>query len=111
MFWIVVGTVIGIIIYILLISLHPEDYIMSRKAVKRFPKRESGEPEVEAVVEEDRLRPRFCPVCGSRLGPKDVIYAEIIKSKPHDKVVIKGCKYCYVPSLEELKKMRKYKGE
>lgn len=45
---------------------------------------------------DERGRPkRFCPICGSEMGPYDKLYGEIYKAEPRDKVFIKGCRHCH----------------
>lgn len=46
------------------------------------------------------LKPRTCPMCGSKLGPHDVLYGEVIREKPTMHIVIKGCNHCYKPDYK-----------
>lgn len=80
-------------------NLRKDEYDYTKKKIKRIPEEEEEKP---------GSRPRYCPVCKARLGPKDVIYAEIFHSEPRDKVIIKGCKYCYTLTPEESKRIRPY---
>ena len=46
-------------------------------------------------------KPRICPVCKSRLGQKDSLFAEMYhkaKEGHKTKVFIHGCRYCYKPN-------------
>ncbi len=45
-------------------------------------------------------KPRYCPVCRSRLGPHDSLFAEMYlraEKGVRSKVFIHGCRYCYRP--------------
>lgn len=99
--WSIIGVMIGLIIFLLLMNLRSNKYEDTRKNSKKTN---------DKYDEPQKLgsKPRYCPVCGSRLGPKDVIYAEIFQSEPRDKVVIKGCKYCYILTPEEALRIRPY---
>ncbi|MGC8767208.1 MAG: hypothetical protein ACP5PT_02985 [Brevinematia bacterium] len=97
-FWSIVGIIIGLIIFLLLMNL-ARDNEYSKKV--KHNKENDNEEKLGS-------RPRYCPVCKAKLGPKDVIYAEIFHSEPRDKVIIKGCKYCYTLTPEEAKRIRPY---
>lgn len=99
--WSIVGVIIGLIIFLLLMNLRP----YKNENIKRNRKKTDND---EEEPEKLGTKPRYCPVCGSRLGPKDVIYAEIFQSEPRDKVIIKGCKYCYVLTPEEALRIKPY---
>ncbi|MCS7299796.1 MAG: hypothetical protein RMJ37_07580 [Spirochaetia bacterium] len=99
--WSIVGVIIGLIIFLLLMNLRSNRYEDIRKN-RRKTNDEDDEPQKLGS------KPRYCPVCGSRLGPKDVIYAEIFQGEPRDKVIIKGCKYCYVLTPEEALRIKPY---
>ncbi len=96
--WSIIGIIVGLIIFLLLMNLR--SYDGSHRKRKNEKK----------VDEDDNLgtKPRYCPVCNSRLGPRDVIYAEIFQGEPRDKVIIKGCKYCYVLTPEEAARIKPY---
>lgn len=96
--WSIIGVLIGLIIFLLLLNLR--SYEGTRK--------KSSSEKVEENGRELGKRPRYCPVCNSKLGPKDVIYAEIFQAEPRDKVVIKGCKYCYILTPEEALRIKPY---
>lgn len=97
--WSIIGIIIGLIIFLLLLNIrgYNEDKKRKKKVYEEFE-------------ENSKLgtKPRYCPVCGSKLGPRDVIYAEIFQGEPRDKVVIKGCKYCYVLTPEEALRIKPY---
>ncbi|MFN4245721.1 MAG: hypothetical protein ACK4F9_06200 [Brevinematia bacterium] len=97
-FWSVVGVLIGLIIFLLLMNLRSYNDKKTNRNTN-FDNDNDYKP---------GTKPRYCPVCNSRLGPRDVIYAEIFQSEPRDKIVIKGCKYCYVLTPEEAAKIRPY---
>ncbi len=103
MIYMVAGAVLALAIFLYLYSLHPEERF-ARKQIKREVR--------EGIEQEDdgSMRPRFCPVCGHPLKPGEFIYAEIIHAEPHDKVIIKGCKYCYVPTPSEKVMQKPYTG-
>ncbi len=100
--WSIIGIIVGLIIFLLLMNLglsREEDKNRKRKRIIEESKEENTKP---------GTKPRYCPVCGSRLGPRDVLYAEIFHSEPRDKVIIKGCKYCYILTPEEAARIRPY---
>ncbi len=99
--WSILGIVIGLIILLFLMNIK---YSVEEKSYKKKKVSKVNEDREEELG----TRPRYCPVCNSRLGPKDVIYAEIFQSEPRDKVVIKGCKYCYRLSPEEAVRIKPY---
>ncbi|MEN2997567.1 MAG: hypothetical protein ABDH28_00795 [Brevinematia bacterium] len=99
--WSIIGIIIGLIIFLLLMNLRSYGG-NDRSSRKREAHNEENEDKNYAT------KPRHCPVCGSKLGPRDVIYAEIFQAEPRDKVVIKGCKYCYILTPEEAMKIRPY---
>lgn len=101
--WSIVGIIIGLIIFLLLMNLRSYDDGKGGRSKKKDP--------YEEVIEDDKklgTKPRYCPVCGSKLGPRDVLYAEIFEGEPRDKVIIKGCKYCYVLTPEEAMRIKPY---
>lgn len=50
----------------------------------------------------DELRKRFCPLCGAELKRYDNLYAEMYEGNPRPKVIIHGCRYCYMPSGKKI---------
>ncbi len=50
----------------------------------------------------DELRKRFCPLCGAELKPYDSLYAEMYEGNPRPRVIIHGCRYCYMPSGKKI---------
>lgn len=95
----IIGVILGLLILLLLLNLrYSYEGKIDKRKIKKFLENK----------EELGTKPRHCPVCGSRLGQKDVIYAEIFQSEPRDKVIIKGCKYCYRLSYDEATKIRPY---
>ena len=101
-FWSIVGIIVGLIIFLLLMNL-----VLSKEESKD-KKRKKATEENEEENTKLGTKPRYCPVCGSKLGPRDVLYAEIFHSEPRDKVIIKGCKYCYVLTPEEAARIKPY---
>jgi RNA polymerase subunit RPABC4/transcription elongation factor Spt4 len=99
-FWSIFGIVIGLIIFLLLMNIGANKEGNKTKIKKHYENNNNSS--------ELGTKPRYCPVCGSKLGPRDVIYAEIFHSEPRDKVIIKGCKYCYVLTPEESARIKPY---
>jgi len=100
-FWSIVGIIVGLIIFLLLMNLG-----LSKEESKAQKRKKATEEKEENT--KLGTKPRYCPVCGSKLGPRDVLYAEIFHSEPRDKVIIKGCKYCYVLTPEEAARIKPY---
>ncbi|MCX8028672.1 MAG: hypothetical protein N2712_01595 [Brevinematales bacterium] len=97
--WSVIGIIVGLIIFLLLMNL--KNYNDEKKQYQKDKKEYDEEKKLGT-------KPRYCPVCRSRLGPRDVIYAEIFQGEPRDRVIIKGCKYCYILTPEEAMRIKPY---
>ncbi|MBN1898762.1 MAG: hypothetical protein JW827_08295 [Spirochaetes bacterium] len=64
-----------------------------------------NEEDTGAPKRPDELRKRFCPICGSELNIHDTLYAEMYEGKLRPKVLIHGCRYCYIPKAKTNKKV------
>ncbi|MBU1076849.1 MAG: hypothetical protein KKH98_06115 [Spirochaetes bacterium] len=52
-------------------------------------------------VDEKSFKPRNCPLCGSPLKKHESLYAEMYEGENRPKVIIHGCRYCYMPSSKK----------
>ncbi len=94
------GVMIALAIFLYLFSKYNEE---EEKTI--LNKSEIGLPGTEKNIgvpkRPDELRKRYCPLCGTELKPHDSLYAEMYDAKPRPKVIIHGCRYCYIPSRKK----------
>ena len=57
--------------------------------------------EVKLEHKEAGLKKRFCPLCNSLLKKDETLFAEMYEGDPRPRVIINGCRYCYVPRKEK----------
>ncbi len=95
------GIIIAVAIFLQLLVKYYE--IEDKRKINNAKIELKGEEEdIEAPKRPDELRKRFCPLCGAELKPYDSLYAEMYEKKPRPKVIIHGCRYCYIPSGKKI---------
>ncbi len=96
--FIFLGALIAIAIYLYFMNkLHESEDRLKKEEIEIDDKKEEEKPS-ETREEPEGLKPRFCPLCKSELKKHESVYAEMYKGEQRPKVIIHGCKYCYIPS-------------
>jgi hypothetical protein len=93
---ILIQILIIILVAALLVYLY---FLISNKTDSFFIKRNQTELDNKAA-QSHFPKPRYCPVCKSKLGPHDSLFAEMYnkqKGQTRHKVFIHGCRFCYNP--------------
>ena len=62
---------------------------------------ESDDKTKEVKETKEGLRIRFCPLCKAELAKHESLYAEMYEGEIRPKVIIHGCKHCYIPSKQK----------
>lgn len=70
--------------------------IETDKDVENEAKNNNGSKSEKSTTSGNKKR--FCPLCGSELKIHESLYAEMYEGTPRPKVIIHGCKNCYIPS-------------
>ncbi|MDD5066086.1 MAG: hypothetical protein PHF84_03465 [bacterium] len=101
--WIAIflGVLIALAVYTQVISRFNDatDKINKARIITDAEEQKEKEQEGTGSTEPvEGLKPRFCPLCKSELKKHDSIYAEFYDAEPRPKVIIHGCRYCYMPS-------------
>ncbi len=100
--FILLGALIAITIYLYFISKIHEAKDKLRDADIDVEDREKNKhSEVKLEEKQEGLKRRFCPLCNSQLKKNENLYAEMYEGEIRPKVIIRGCKYCYVPKKQE----------
>ena len=100
--YILLGALIAIAIYLYFISKIHEVKDRLRDADIDVEDREKKKySEVKLEEKHEGLKRRFCPLCNSQLRKNESLYAEMYEGEIRPKVIIQGCKYCYIPKKQE----------
>ncbi|TAL36676.1 MAG: hypothetical protein EPN93_07570 [Spirochaetes bacterium] len=95
------GFVIGVAIFIYLLTLYESGKEKVRGLQKSAASAEKAEPDAvdpRMVFGKRGLRApgeRVCPLCGSLLTQMEGLYATPLKTAEGPKILIMGCRYCY----------------
>ncbi len=94
------GVLIALAFYLYFITkLNEKDNKLKQADIEIEEKEEKKETETDKSWK--KLKQRFCPLCGTFLDKHDNLYAEMYEGKERPKVIIHGCRYCYMPKKSE----------
>ncbi len=100
--FIFLGAIIAVAIYLFFINkLHESEDKAKKEEIEVASKEEEEGQSSKTKEKPESLKPRFCPLCKSELKKGESVYAEMYKGEKRPKVIIHGCKYCYVPGRKK----------
>ncbi len=92
------GVLIAVALYTQIVVKYNDHMDKMTRADVMTDKEEEEENGEQEESKPEKMKLRFCPLCKSELKKHESLYAEYHEGEPRPKVIIHGCRYCYIPS-------------
>ncbi len=99
MIFILLGALIAVACYLFLLSrIDSTKNKLKNADIAVDDKKSPDKFKIKLDHKEEGLKKRFCPICNSQLRKDENLFAEMYEGEPRPRVIIHGCRNCYVPA-------------